>query len=106
VKRTSFLTAHLSFLYLSGYWKERAGGASGSMKKITRTQILNEQVPVLALSEQRRIMAHLSEQMAATERTRKPSKINSPRSTNFLPLFSAGRSAASFERKFKRPHEL
>ena len=34
-----FLTAYLSFLYQTGYWKERAGGASGSMKKITREQI-------------------------------------------------------------------
>ncbi|MGA7619963.1 restriction endonuclease subunit S [Candidatus Binatus sp.] len=42
----AFVAAYLSFLYLSGYWKERAGGASGSMKKITRTQIQAEPVPV------------------------------------------------------------
>jgi len=35
-----FLTAYLSYLYLSCFWKEVAGGASGSMKKITRTQVL------------------------------------------------------------------
>ncbi|MGH7846535.1 MAG: restriction endonuclease subunit S [Candidatus Binatia bacterium] len=66
-----FLTAYLSFLYLSGYWKDRAGGASGSMKKITRTQILNEKVPVPPLSEQKRISNHLSKRMASADRTRK-----------------------------------
>ncbi len=69
--KSSFLTAYLSFLYLSGYWRERAGGASGTMKKITRSQILYEQVPVLSLTEQQRTVAYLSEQMAAAERTRK-----------------------------------
>lgn len=60
-----FLTAYLSFLYLTGYWKERAGGASGSMKKITRTQILDERIPLPALPDQHRIVARLSEQMVA-----------------------------------------
>lgn len=68
---SAFLTAYLSFLYLTSYWKERAGGASGSMKKITRTQIQEERVPVPPISEQRRIAACLSEEMAAVERTRK-----------------------------------
>ncbi|MBI2987139.1 MAG: restriction endonuclease subunit S [Deltaproteobacteria bacterium] len=67
----SFVTAYLSFLYLTGYWKDRAGGASGSMKKITRSQILDEQVPIPPVSEQTQIVARLSEQMAAAERTRK-----------------------------------
>jgi type I restriction enzyme S subunit len=62
-----FLTAYLSFLYLSGYWKERAGGASGSMKKITRSQIQAEQLPTPPLSEQRRIAEALHEQMGAVE---------------------------------------
>jgi type I restriction enzyme S subunit len=62
-----FLTAYLSLLYLSGYWKERAGGASGSMKKITRSQIQAEQLPTPSLSEQRRIAEALNEQMGAVE---------------------------------------
>ena len=66
-----FLTAYLSFLYLTGYWKERAGGASGSMKKITRSQIQNEQVPVPSLLEQQRIAAHLSKQIASVAKARK-----------------------------------
>jgi type I restriction enzyme, S subunit len=63
-----FIAAYLSYLYLTGYWKERAGGASGSMKKITRSQILELYLPVPPLSEQRHIAAILSEQMANIER--------------------------------------
>lgn len=66
-----FLTAYMSFLYLSGHWKERAGGASGSMKKITRYQIQEEQVPVPSLSDQMTVAAILKEQMAEAKRVRK-----------------------------------
>jgi type I restriction enzyme S subunit len=66
-----FLTAYLSFLYQTGYWKERSGGASGSMKKITREQIQAEQVPLPALAVQQRIAAILSQQMASAERARR-----------------------------------
>lgn len=55
VVKPFFLTAYLSFLYLSGHWKERAGGASGSMKKITRHQIQEEQVPIPSLTDQIRV---------------------------------------------------
>jgi type I restriction enzyme S subunit len=64
-----FLTAYLSFLYLSGYWKGRAGGASGTMKKITRTQILDEQIPQPSMADQQILMARLSEQMDNVNRT-------------------------------------
>ena len=67
----AYLAAYLSSLYATGYWKERAGGASGSMKKITRSQIQDEQVPVPSEAEQRRLTAMLSDQMAAAEKTRK-----------------------------------
>jgi type I restriction enzyme S subunit len=66
-----FLTAYLSFLYLSGYWKGRAGGASGTMKKITRTQILDEQIPLPSRMDQQHIMGRLAEQMVSAERSRK-----------------------------------
>jgi type I restriction enzyme S subunit len=66
-----FLTAYLSFLYQTGYWKERAGGASGSMKKITREQIQAQQIPVPDIIDQQSIAAMLSEKMASTERARK-----------------------------------
>lgn len=66
-----FLTAYLSFLYMTGYWKDRAGGASGSMKKITRSQIVQERVPVPPMPEQQRFVARLSEQMAGAGKARK-----------------------------------
>lgn len=68
---SEFLTAYLSFLYQTGYWKERAGGASGSMKKVTRQQIQSEHVPIPIPAEQQRIAAMLKEQMASAARTRK-----------------------------------
>ncbi|MDP2601963.1 MAG: restriction endonuclease subunit S [Deltaproteobacteria bacterium] len=67
----AYLAAYLSSLYTTGYWKERAGGASGTMKKITRSQIQNEQVPIPSEAEQHRITATLSDQVAAAEKTRK-----------------------------------
>ena len=61
-----FVSAYLSYLYLSGYWKERAGGASGTMKKITRPQILGLKVPLPAPDEQRMISDSLERKMGAT----------------------------------------
>lgn len=58
-----FLVQYLSALYLSGYWRERAGGASGTMKKITRGQILAELIPVPPIDEQRAVAARLREQL-------------------------------------------
>ena len=66
-----FLTAYLSFLYQTGYWKERAGGASGSMKKITREQIQAQQIPVPYIDDQQRIAATLNGQMASAKVARK-----------------------------------
>jgi type I restriction enzyme S subunit len=58
-----FLTAYLSFLYLSGYWKEHAGGASGTMKKITRSQVLEVMVPVPGMESQKEIMVEMQDKM-------------------------------------------
>lgn len=69
--RSEFLTRYLSFLYLTGYWKERAGGASGSMKKITRQQIQGEQIPLPQPDVQGRLTAILRRQMAAVNLLRK-----------------------------------
>lgn len=59
----AFLTAYLSFLYQSGFWREKAGGASGSMKKITRSQLLGIEVPVPPLSEQDAVVRRIDEQL-------------------------------------------
>jgi type I restriction enzyme S subunit len=67
----AFLSAYLSFLYLTGYWREKAGGASGSMKKITRSQIVAEEVPLPELSEQQRIAGELQASGDCAERIRR-----------------------------------
>lgn len=63
-----FFTSYLSFLYLTGYWKDRAGGASGSMKKITRGQILAETVPVPLHEEQQRIIVRIREKSSSAQK--------------------------------------
>lgn len=55
-----FLSFYLSFLYVIHYWKERAGGASGSMKKITRSMILEQEIPLPSLEEQNQISKGLN----------------------------------------------
>lgn len=64
VVRPSFLSAYLSFLYKSGFWREKAGGASGSMKKITRNQLLRLKVPVPQLRTQDEVIKRIDQQMA------------------------------------------
>lgn len=64
----AFLAAYFSYLYVTGYWKSRAGGASGSMKKITRSQLEEQRLPVPPLGDQERLAAHLQEQLDAAER--------------------------------------
>lgn len=61
---SQFLTAYLSFLYVTGYWREKAGGASGSMKKITRSQINSLPIPVPDMDEQRTIVRGVSTKMS------------------------------------------
>lgn len=47
-----FLSAYLSYLYLTGFWRQRSGGTSGTMKKITRTQLAHLPIPLPPLSTQ------------------------------------------------------
>jgi restriction endonuclease S subunit len=58
-----FLAMYLSYLYLTDYWKKRAGGASGSMKKITREQIKALRIPIPPLETQILIAETLAAQM-------------------------------------------
>ncbi len=64
--RSEFLVGYLSFLYTSGYWRDRAGGASGTMKKITRSQIQAERVPVPSISVQDSVAGSLKAELATT----------------------------------------
>ncbi len=59
-----FLTSYLSYLYLSGYWREKAGGASGTMKKITRSQLLEISVPVPDINIQKKIVDEMQDKMS------------------------------------------
>ena len=65
-----FLAGYLSALYLTGYWKDRAGGASGSMKKITRRQIENLDVPMPPLGAQREIVQRFKDHRDLVDRLR------------------------------------
>jgi type I restriction enzyme S subunit len=66
-----FLSSFLAWLQLEGFWKEKAGGASGTMKKITRGQLDTLQLPLPPLPRQRGLAAELDETFAeiATLRT-------------------------------------
>ncbi len=57
---SDFLNYFLSYLFLTGYWKENAGGASGTMKKITRTQVLAKTVPVPMVDVQEKLTKFLN----------------------------------------------
>jgi type I restriction enzyme, S subunit len=61
---SEFLVGYLSFLYTSGYWRDRAGGASGTMKKITRSQIEAERIPVPPASVQESVAGRLKTELA------------------------------------------
>jgi hypothetical protein len=58
----------MSFLFQTGYWRDRAGGASGTMKKITREQLLAQEIPVPprdSVTRQRAIAADLARRLEA-----------------------------------------
>jgi restriction endonuclease S subunit len=65
-----FLSRYLSSIFINSYWRDQAGGASGSMKKITRTQVLDLPVPCPSIAEQHRIARALREQMDAVDKAR------------------------------------
>jgi type I restriction enzyme S subunit len=61
-----YVTAYLSFLYQTGYWREVAGGASGSMKKITRGQLQRLPIPLPDVPEQMALAESLHKKVVAT----------------------------------------
>jgi hypothetical protein len=65
-----YLGAFLSYLYQTGYWRERAGGASGTMKKITREQLLAQEIRVpreLSVVHQHEIAGQLTRRLEGAE---------------------------------------
>jgi len=63
-----FLGYYLSYLFLTGYWRDNAGGASGTMKKITRTQLAGISVPVPDRDTQARVRRRLKSRLAMVDR--------------------------------------
>ena len=63
-----FLAHYLSSLFISGYWRTKAGGASGTMKKITREHLENLLVPLPPTAEQQRVAMNLRGQIAEVDR--------------------------------------
>ncbi len=63
-----FVAAYLSFLFTTGYWEERAGGASGSMKKITRSQVQAEHIPAPSPDVQSRIAVKIADKINGAKR--------------------------------------
>lgn len=59
-----YLAGYLSVLQLEGYWRDRSSGASSTMKKITKTLLLNVEIPLPSLQEQLRVTAELRERLA------------------------------------------
>jgi restriction endonuclease S subunit len=41
-----YIGAYLSYLFLTGHWRQRSGGASGTMKKITREQLIAQSITI------------------------------------------------------------
>jgi hypothetical protein len=64
----SFLAGYLSYLFRSGYWRSRAGGASGTMKKITRSQLAALPIPLPDMAVQQRMVARVSSHAALVRR--------------------------------------
>ncbi|MDT0631951.1 hypothetical protein [Rubrivirga litoralis] len=60
----AYVGYYLSHLYLSGYWAERAGGASGTMKKVRRTQVRAVEMTLPPLDVQRRVASELRQRQA------------------------------------------
>jgi type I restriction enzyme S subunit len=58
-----FLAFFMSSLYLNGYWRERSGGASHSMKKITRRMVSEIQIPTPNIEIQKKIVVVVNEKI-------------------------------------------
>lgn len=61
-----YLAGYLSVIQLQGYWRDRSSGASSTMKKITKSLLLNVGIPLPPLEEQLRITAELRRRLATT----------------------------------------
>jgi type I restriction enzyme S subunit len=60
-----YLAGYLSVLQLDGYWRDRSSGASSTMKKITKSLLLDVEIALPPLAEQLRIVEELHERMTS-----------------------------------------
>ena len=67
---TNYAARFLSHLYLTGFWRERASGASGTMKKITRSHLATLRIPLPPLEAQRAIGRRLEAEFSASRALR------------------------------------
>src|SRR5690606_41499900 len=63
-----FAARYMAYLFVTGHWRERASGASGSMKKSGRGQLSATLLPVPQLSRQQCEVEHLDRQLGAAEK--------------------------------------
>lgn len=67
---STFVALFLASLQARGYWKDRSSGASSTMKKITRYQLIRVRVPDLPLADQRQVVSLLTNEFSAIARAR------------------------------------
>ncbi|MBL9179359.1 MAG: restriction endonuclease subunit S [Verrucomicrobiaceae bacterium] len=67
----AYAAAWFSYLFVTGYWQERASGASDTMKKIGRAQLAATDIPIPPLKTQRQIAARLREQFTHLQQLQK-----------------------------------
>lgn len=65
--RSDYLAVYLSHVYQGGYWRDVAGGASGSMKKITRAQLKALSLPVPNVEKQKELARRMQDLMRQTQ---------------------------------------
>jgi len=58
-----YLAHSLTFVWSTGYWRERAAGASWTMKKLSRRLLGQVAIPVPSLEEQRLIVRRLDDRL-------------------------------------------
>lgn len=60
-----YLAVYLSVLQANGYWRDRSSGASSTMKKITKGQLLDVEIRLPPLSEQIRVVDRLHRHLSS-----------------------------------------
>lgn len=65
---SSYLSHYLNYIWSTGYWKERASGASWTMKKISRRQLAQLPIALPPLDEQRALADSIHTRLCSVNR--------------------------------------